>query len=104
MLQNKLKPNGDKTEFLHFHPDQKSCRSDISTAIDIGADTINPGSAARNLGVLFDSNLELNSHITNICKGANYQLYRISRIKKYLTPESLKTVNHSLILHKNRLL
>ncbi len=97
MLHNKLKLNGDKTEFLHFRPDQRSCCADISAAIEIGADTINPGSAARNLGVLFDSNLNLNSHITNICKGANYQLYRISRIKKYLTHESLKTAVHSLV-------
>ena len=64
MLQNKLKLNSDKTEFLHFRPDQRS----ISAAIEIGADIINPGSAARNLGVLFDSNLNLNSHVYMVLK------------------------------------
>ncbi len=76
MLQNKLKLDGNKTKFLHFQPDQRCCCSDISTRtsplrhlhsdISTGADTINPGSEARNLAVLFDSNLDLNSHITNI--------------------------------------
>ncbi len=100
MLHNKLKLNGDKTKFLHFWPDQRCCHSDIFAAIEIGADTINPGSEARTLGVLFDSNLDLNSHITNICKGANYQLYRISWIKKYLTPGSLKIAVHLLVCSK----
>ena len=39
-------------------------------------------------------------HITSICKAANYQLHRLSHIKKYLTPESLKTAVHALVASK----
>ena len=60
-------------------------------------DIISPSNEAKNLGVLFDSDLSMNSYITSICEAANFQLYRISRIKKYLTPEALKTVVHLLM-------
>ena len=38
-----------------------------------------------NLGVTLDANLSLNSHIANISKSANYHLFKIARIRKYLT-------------------
>ncbi len=38
--------------------------------------------------------------MTSICKSANYQLYRLSRIKKYLTPAALKTAVHALVSSK----
>ena len=52
------------------------------------------------VGLIFDSDLSSNSHITSICKAANFQVYRISTIKKYLTPEALKTAVHSLVSSK----
>ncbi len=97
MLCNKLKLNGDKTEFLHFYPDLRHSRSDLTEAINIGSDNISAGTKAKNLGVIFDSDFNPNSHITFVCKSANYQLYKISRIKTCLTPDALKTAIHSLI-------
>ena len=58
------------------------------------------GHQAKNLEVLFDSDLSLNSHITSTCKAANYQLYRLSRIKKYLTQGALETAVHAFISSK----
>ena len=42
--------------------------------------------------------MSLAPHITNICKASNYHLYRISCIRKYLTPNAMQTIIHSLIL------
>ncbi len=41
--------------------------------------------------------MSLAQHVQSICKAANFQLFQISRIRKYLTPESTATLVHSLI-------
>ena len=80
MLLNCLKLNGNKTEFLHFKPHKKGDWLHNATAISVGADIILPSNDAKNLGVIFDSDQSLNSHISSICKATNFQLFRISRI------------------------
>ena len=39
----------------------------------------------------------LDNHIMSICKAANFQLYHLSRIGKYLTPEALCIAVHAFI-------
>ncbi len=69
-------------------------------SLHIGSDLIAVLTKAKNLGVLFDPSLNLSSHITATCKSANYQLYCISRIKRYLSPDTLKVAVHALISSK----
>ena len=68
--------------------------------ITIGSNNISTRAAAKNLGVLFDSNVSLAPHITPIYKAANFQLYKMSCINKYLTCDSVRTAIHSLIASK----
>ena len=41
MLANKLKLNGDKTEFLQFHPGPAAKSNNHNTTIHIGSDSVN---------------------------------------------------------------
>ncbi len=41
--------------------------------------------------------MSLIPHVQSLCKVANFQLFRISRIRKYLTPEATASLIHSLI-------
>ena len=96
-----LKLNDDKTEFLQFLPSTSATNISIpDPVIKISEDEVMIGQHAKNLRVLFDSDLSLSSHITSTCKAANYQLYRLSRIKKYLTLGALKTAVHAFISSK----
>ncbi len=95
MRLNKLKLNDDKTNILFFS--STPLKTTTPVAVTIGANLISPSAAAKNLGVTLDSTMSLAPHITNICKAANYHLYRISRIRKYLTPNATQTIIHSLI-------
>ena len=99
MLQNKLKLNDGKTEFLQFHPHRNKIL-DPTTTIKIGDDKIGTSDSAKNLGVLLDCDLTLSPYITNICKTANFHLFRHSRIRKYLAPDALKMAVHSLVSSK----
>ncbi len=101
MLANKLKLNDDKTEFLRFLPNRSmSDEKNQNPLICIGADRVSLSAHAKNLGVIMDPSLSLSSHITSTCKAANFHLYRLSRIRKYLTPEALKTAVRALISSK----
>jgi hypothetical protein len=62
--------------------------------------TIKPTDTVRNLGVLFDKSIDLKQHITATCKSANYHLYNIGRLRKYLTKEACETLVHAFITTK----
>ena len=95
MRLNKLKLNDDRTDILLFS--SNPLKTTPSVAVTIGADLISPSAAAKNLGVTLDPTMSLAPQITNICKVTNYHPYRISRIRKYLTPNATQTIIHSLI-------
>ena len=59
MLINKLKLNGDKTEFLQVHSLCGNTAETLSTIINIGDDTVKPSDMVKNLGVVCDNDLPL---------------------------------------------
>ena len=71
MLDNKLKLNDSKTEFLTFLPSSELGVGN-NNIINIGENKICPSRTAKNLGVLLDDQLSLADHITSICKAANF--------------------------------
>ena len=91
MTNNLLKLNEDKPELIvittHDNPNQNR-----HIAINIEDSLITPGGEPpRNLGVLFDSTGSFNDHVSKICKGINYNLYFIDRIRKnFDTPTAEK--------------
>ncbi len=98
MLANRLKLNDDKTEYLQFLPHLKD--KSPTTPITIGTESIDMSLSAKNLGILFGSNLSLLSHINTVTKAAYFQLNKISRVKRYLTPQALRIAVHALISSK----
>ena len=63
--------------------------------ISVGEEDINIVPTARNVGVWFDSCLDMNSHITKTCSSAFFYLYNIRRINKYSTRESTEILIHA---------
>ena len=99
MLTNRHKLNGDKTGFLQFVPNTVSTKKlTLNQTLHIGSDNVILSLQAKNVGVIFDSDLSLFAHITSICKATNYHLYRLSCTKKYLTPKGLETARHAISL------
>ena len=44
----------------------------------------------RNLGVVFDANMSMVSHVSSLIKSVTYHTRNVSRISKYLTVNSAK--------------
>ena len=67
------------------------------SSITVGEYDIDPGLCAINLGVWFDCQLNLSTHVTKFCNAAFYHLNNIRCIKKYLSRNSLLTLMHAFI-------
>ena len=98
MIQNKLKINDDKTEFLLI----KSAKKEFTGAVEmsVGQDVIPPSHDCRNLGVMFDDDMSMESHVTNICRSTLFQLRNIRRIRPMLNDSATAQLIHALITSK----
>ena len=96
MLNDKLKFNDDKSEFIIIGTSQKLAKVSINT-LRIRAATITPVSSARNLGSRFDSKLTMPIHLLKTCNSAFYYLYNLRHIRKYLSKGNTKTLVHAFI-------
>ena len=78
----------DKTEFLMIGTKQQLAKVSIDHIL-IGDSVIRPKGVVKNLGTWLYSTLSMNSHVNNTCSNAFYYLYKIRRIRKYLSVQSV---------------
>ena len=52
---------------------------------------------ARNLGVIFDSDMSMKSQISKVVSSASYHIHNIWRIRKYLNKEAAEQIVHSFV-------
>ena len=96
MIANKLQLNEDKTELLVISSPKQRHKVQVSSLL-VNDTLVTASSSAKNLGVIFDQELNMKDHVTNICKNTNFHLRQIGRIRKYLTRSSAKAIVHALI-------
>ena len=97
MKLNLLKLNDDKTELLVITSRPSKSQS-LHISIKVGDQDISPSEEPpKNLGVIFDSTCSLKDHVSNVCRSINFNLYSISKIRKYLDrPTVEKLVNATI--------
>jgi hypothetical protein len=99
MHSNMLKLNADKTELIVFAPKQTSKHMvDISNiSINVGDSTAQSKTCVRNLGAMFDSNMDMELQVNSVCRAAYAQLRKIGHIRRYLTNDATKSLVNSLV-------
>ncbi len=95
LTRNFQKVNDSKTELLlissmHQPPVE-------FPEFKVGEEVIVPADSVRNLGVIFDSNMRLNKHISSVVSASFAKLRDMYRIRPYLPQESLETLVHAFI-------
>ena len=96
MTLNLLKLNAEKTEVIVIG--SKAQLKGLSLGqIKIGTDSVTPTASARNIGVVFDSSLSMDQHVTNICKSAWHHLRELGKIRQYLDSKSAQLLIHSYV-------
>lgn len=91
-----LKLNPEKTELLIFG---KCYDKDFKVQLD-QSDCLKVSESAKNLGVFLDKDLAFEKQISSICKSCYYQLYKISKNRKYMNLQTAKRVVSALVLSK----
>ena len=96
MTINKLKLNGDKTEFILLGR-KRHLSETVINHLSIGSSCVSSSSSVRNLGVLLDSELSMQPQISSVCKSAYFHLRNIARIRKYLTESAAHSIVHAFV-------
>jgi len=99
MCKHQLKMNDEKTEFMVISSKHMAAKI-APQSLAVGGHHIAPSPTASSLGVLVDSNANMEAHINNICKGAYIQLRNIGKLKRYLSQDSLELVIHAFVTTK----
>ena len=90
-----------KTEVLLIRPSKCSGLDPSITSLLVGESPIDFASSARDLGFLVTANdLDLEAHVSQVCRNANYQIRHISFIRDYLTVDATKTLVSVLVLSR----
>ena len=98
MTTQMLKLNDDKTEVLVIT--SKHRQKCFFPSLKVGNVDVRTSKSARNIGVIFYDEAMLKEHVKNITRKAFYDIRNITKIRKYLTVESTKSVVHSLVISK----
>ena len=81
MKSNKLSLNPNKTKYLLFNPNNVNLPINI---INLGSNTISPSDSAKNLGVIFQTDMFMDKHISSIIKSCFLQLRNFCRIRPFI--------------------
>ncbi|KAL1281377.1 hypothetical protein QQF64_000180, partial [Cirrhinus molitorella] len=96
MTSNFLLLNSEKTEVLIIGP-KTSVSNNLKHSIILDGCSVNSSSSVRNLGVLFDSNLSFEHHISSICKTAFFHLKNIAKLRPMLSKSNAEILIHAFM-------
>ena len=99
MLQNRLRLNDDKTEFIIIGTRQQLAKVNIDS-MQVGESSIAPTSRVKNLGCWFDGQLKMDTQINSFCKTTFFHLYNIRRIRKFLNFECTKILVNAFVTNR----
>ncbi|KAK6171831.1 hypothetical protein SNE40_018257 [Patella caerulea] len=99
MSQNFLILN-DKTEYIVIGSKFKLSKLDGDLSVRVGESTISQSKSARNIGAIFDSNMNMECQINNICKTGYFHLRNIGKIKKYISIDATKSLIQALVISR----
>ena len=96
MSQNQLQLNETKSEFILFGP--PTSVTQITSSMGSLSALVKP--CVRNLGVLFDSDLNFNQQVRAVVQACFFQLRIIAKIKTFLSPSDLQKVIYMFIFSR----
>ena len=94
MIGNKLSVNPDKTEYLLFN----SKNINVPVSINLNLNTISPSECAKNLGVIFQSDMSMDKHISSVVKTCFHQLREFRHIRSFI-PKSAAIIFANAFIH-----
>ena len=98
MASNYLVLNDDKTEIIHFT--SRFAMTRVLRLINVGETPVKVTSQVRDLGVVLESNLRMNQHVTNLCRGSTFGLSRIGKLRRYLDQATTQKLIQAFVISR----
>ena len=89
MTSSKLSVKPNKTEYLLFNP--SNINPPVNT-INLDSNIISPSDSAKNLGVIFQTDMSLDKHFSSIVKSCFLQLRHFRRIRPFISKTAAVTL------------
>lgn len=100
MDSNLLKLNPDKTELLLFGTRvQRNKLTNFFPTLLFG-ENVRPSNTAKNLGVMFDSEMSLSQHISSLCRSCFLHIRDLRRIRRFVNKKTLTTLANALVVSR----
>jgi hypothetical protein len=96
---NRLCLNPSKTEYIIIGSSYQRSKL-ISTDISLSGNLIKPVESAKNLGIIFDSEMSLHKHISSICQTSFYHIRQLRQIRSSIDIHSATILANSLVHSK----
>ena len=93
---NMLCNNSEKTELILIGTNHQLNKLQFSS-INVENTEIKAASHVRNLGVLFDKNMNMENQVNRMCRNAYFNLRNISKIRNSLDKNTAKTAINALV-------
>ena len=94
MTLNKLSVNPNKTEYLLFNP--SNINPPVYT-INLDSNIISPSDSAKNLGVIFQTDMSPDKHVSSIVKSCFLQLRDFRRIHPFISITAAKMLANAFV-------
>jgi len=100
MAANKLKLNDEKTEFfIAAHQQDQQRLSGLTLQLD-DDNKFSASSTVRNLGVVFDTNMQMSDQVSAICRTVNFHLSNLWRIRRFIDKDTCAHAARALIISR----
>ena len=96
MRSRRLELNSDKTECILVTANNSTRRNVDINSVMLGDIPVQLSNSVRNLGFVFDNQLNLNEQINNVKRKVIVNLINISRIAKFIDKDSKMKLVHGL--------
>ena len=99
MATNYLKVNDEKTEFIILGSKHNLAKVK-TTEISVGESAVHASTSVKNIGATFDEEMKMEKQVALTCRSAWHHLYKLSKIKKYLSDSQLRSVIQAFVISK----
>ena len=94
-VSNKLMLNDSKTEVIHTS--SRFAKTSPFPSLKIGDSVIDASVSARDLGVIFDSRLDMKENLKSVTTSASFAIYKIGQICKNLDSKATERLVHAFV-------
>jgi len=96
-LHNGLVLNPTKTEAICFGTNPRLKSLSNLTSIEVAGTSVPLANQVKLLGVTFDSHLNFDKHISNVCSSSYFHIRALRHIRPYLDSETSKTIACAIV-------